>query len=86
MTWHVDDTRRALPTLAALRWRTDVTIGSDQAARILRPVIVMELSLSNGERRTFELSKDQFEMMRFKTTRALAEVQQVESLQILKID
>eukprot|EP00976_Prorocentrum_cordatum_P097356 1190955-Prorocentrum_minimum.AAC.1 len=37
------------------RWRVDVTIASNSLARVLRPSMLMEMTLSDGSIKTFEV-------------------------------
>lgn len=46
----------------------------------------MEMTTSDGKVKTFEVSHDKFHELRFNVARVLKEVQDLEQLQILKID
>jgi hypothetical protein len=75
----------SLPSLVDVAWRTDVAIASDGMARVLQPSILMSVATSDGEKRTFACSPEAIEQLRFGIASLLAEMNQVESLQILKV-
>jgi hypothetical protein len=55
----------AQPRLAGVRWRISVCISSATCSRILRPFVLLEITLSNGSIRTMEMSVDKFNELRF---------------------
>lgn len=61
----------AAPRLEALTWRTDVTLSSSEAARVLRPTVLMRLALSDGTHHTVEVSVEKFHELRHATAAAL---------------
>jgi hypothetical protein len=75
----------SLPSLVDVAWRTDVAIASDGMARVLQPSILMSVATSDGEKRTFACSPEAIEQLRFGIASLLADMNQVESLQILKV-
>ena len=62
------------PSIVDLRWRVDVAISTSKQARSLRPTVLMETALSDGSLKTFEVSAEKFQALRFNVTRALHEV------------
>jgi hypothetical protein len=48
-----------------VRWRVSVCISSAACSRILRPFVLLEITLSNGTIRTMEMSIDKFNELRF---------------------
>eukprot|EP01116_Phalansterium_solitarium_P005954 TRINITY_DN1827_c0_g1_i1.p1 TRINITY_DN1827_c0_g1~~TRINITY_DN1827_c0_g1_i1.p1 ORF type:complete len:165 (-),score=79.92 TRINITY_DN1827_c0_g1_i1:218-712(-) len=72
-------------TLEQLNWRCDVTVSSNQIGRVLKPSVVLEVRVSDGRRRTFELTTAQFAALRYQVARCLADMHELERLAILKI-
>jgi len=79
------DKRIRFPRLHKLRWRIDVTISSGSLSRVMRPSILMEMCLSNGSIRTFEVSIDQFNQLRHGVAKVLLEMQTLERHPIMKL-
>jgi hypothetical protein len=73
------------PTLDNLTWRVDVTISSNSLSRILKPTILMTTTTSDGQKKTFEVSVEQFHELRYNVSKVLKEMEDIERLQILKI-
>ena len=46
--------------LAGLQWRVDITISNSSLLRVMKPSILMQMTLSDGEIKTFELPIEQF--------------------------
>jgi hypothetical protein len=44
-----------LPQLASLKWRIDVTISNSSLNRVLEPSVLLEMTLSDGSIKTFEV-------------------------------
>lgn len=61
----------ALPSLGGLRWRVDVQIASSSAVRVLRPSVMLELTLSDGSISTFAASVEQFSALRHGVAKTL---------------
>ena len=66
--------RIRFPKLDKLRWRVDVSIASGSLSRVMRPSILMQLILSDGRIKTFEVSQDQFNQLRFGVAKVLREM------------
>ena len=62
------------PTLEELRWRVDVTISTGSLTRAMRPAVLMQMALSDGDVKTFEVASDKFQLLRFNVAKALYEV------------
>lgn len=75
----------SLPSLDRLQWRVDVAISTSSIARILKPVIMLQLTLSDGSVKTFEVSVSQFHELRFNAALVLKEMEIVEQKNIFKI-
>ena len=48
----------AFPSLVNTRWRVDITICSSALARVMKPSVLMEFTLSTGEVQTFEVPQE----------------------------
>jgi len=95
----IDALRRARPDLesAALsrrlrcaqiskfRWRIDVTMSTGLLSKVMRPSILVQMSLSSGVIKTFEISIEQFNQLRYGVAKVLQEMQRVKRHPILKI-
>jgi len=78
--------RVRLCTLEDVKWRVDVTISTHSLSRVLKPSILMEITTSNGDIKTFEMSTEKFYELRYNTAKILKEMQDVEKLPILKLN
>lgn len=73
-----------LPTLQSCTWTVDVTISSSSISRILEPVIEMNLTLSDGLVKTFEVPVSRFHTLRYRTATLLKEMEDLEKRSIFK--
>jgi len=73
------------PRLERLRWRVDVVISSGSLSRVMRPTILMQMILSNRVIKTFEVSVEQFNQLRFGVAKVLNDMQQLERHPIMRI-
>ena len=72
--------------LDKLRWRVDVVISSGSLSRVMRPTLLMEMTLSNGRVRTFEVSVAQFNQLRFGAAKMLNDMQTLERHPVMRIE
>lgn len=79
------DNNFRFPRLQNFRWRVDVTISSSSLSRILKPSIMMQMCLSNGVRKTFQLSVEQFSQIRYGVAKVLLDMQTLERHPIMRI-
>jgi COMM domain containing 5 len=70
--------RTRFPRLDGLHWRVDVTISSSSLLRVFRPNIVMQMELSDGRMKTFDVSIEQFHQLRYNVAKILREMQELE--------
>lgn len=77
--------RVRLPTLAALRWRVDVCISSGLLSRVMRPNIMLQCVLSSGEIKTFEVSVEQFNQLRYGVAKVLHDMQMLDRHPIMRV-
>ena len=78
-------TRPRFPALAGLQWRVDITISNSSLLRVMKPSILMQMTLSDGEIKTFELPIEQFHRLRFGVAKMLREMQQLERHPIMRL-
>jgi COMM domain containing 5 len=77
--------RLRCPTVTKFRWRIDVTMSTGLLSKVMRPSIMMQLCLSSGIIKTFEVSIEQFNQLRYSVAKVLQEMQRVERHPILRI-
>jgi hypothetical protein len=70
--------RTRLPRLDGLQWRVDVAISSSSLLRVFRPSIMMQMVLSDGRMKTFDVSVEQFHQLRYNVAKVLREMQELE--------
>jgi len=73
------------PTITKLRWRIDVIISSGSLSKVMKPSIIVQLILSNGNIKTFEMSTEQFNQLRYSVAKVLYEMQAIDRHPIVKI-
>ncbi|XP_003390541.1 PREDICTED: COMM domain-containing protein 5-like [Amphimedon queenslandica] len=74
------------PQLESLKWRVDVTISNSSLNRVLEPSVLMEMKLSNGNIKTFEVSASRFHELRYSVAFVLKEMEEMEKRNIIKRD
>ncbi len=77
--------RLIFPRISSFKWRVDVIISTGTCSRVMRPTIVMQMILSNGQIKTFEVSVHQFNQLRHGTAKLLQEMQALQRHPIIKI-
>eukprot|EP01103_Thecamoeba_quadrilineata_P020348 TRINITY_DN8680_c0_g1_i1.p1 TRINITY_DN8680_c0_g1~~TRINITY_DN8680_c0_g1_i1.p1 ORF type:complete len:204 (+),score=35.38 TRINITY_DN8680_c0_g1_i1:1-612(+) len=75
-----------LPQIEDLSWRIDVTISTTSMARVMKPSIIIQLTLNDGRIKTFEVSNDKFHELRYNMSKVLKEMEDLEKHPILKVD
>lgn len=78
--------RIGFPGLAKLRWRIDVTISSGSLSRVMRPSILMQMVLSDGRIRSFDVSVAQFNQLRYGVAKMLQDMQTLERHPVMRIE
>ena len=73
------------PRIANMKWRVDVSISTSSLDKIMKPSVMVELSLSDGSIKTFEMDVDQFQKLRYDTARLLRQMQEIERHPIMRI-
>lgn len=69
-----------------LRWRVDITISSSMMTRVFKPVILMQMELSNGAMKTFEVPLQQFHQLRLAVATVLNDMHNIEQHPVMKIE
>jgi hypothetical protein len=72
-------------TVINVRWRVDITISTSVITRVFKPVLLLQLELSNGTVRTMEVSLQQFHELRLACATALNEMITVSNHPIMLI-
>lgn len=67
-----------LPRVVGLRWRVDVAVSTGALARSLQPSVLLQLRLSDGSARRFEVPSAQFHELRYGLARLLREMAELE--------
>ncbi|GFR97784.1 COMM domain-containing protein 5-like [Elysia marginata] len=81
----LENNRPRLPSLENLSWRTDVAISTGVLNRVLVRGVTMEMTLSDGSVKDFEMSVSKFQELRFNVASVLSEMEKLEKHSILKI-
>ncbi|KAL0488221.1 hypothetical protein AKO1_015358 [Acrasis kona] len=68
-----------------VRWRVDVTISTSVMTRVLKPVLHVQLELSNGDIRMMELSVQQFHELRLAVATVLNDMHSIQNHPIMQI-
>ena len=75
----------ACPRLESTRWRGDVTISTSSLNKCLKPSILMQLGLSDGKLKNFELPLEKFHELRFNVAKALRAVGDLEKHPLIRV-
>jgi hypothetical protein len=79
------DNPRFSQYLTNMRWRIDVTISSSSLNRVMRPSILMELTLNDGSVELFDVPLEEFHKLRYSCAKALSAMGAIESHPVLRI-
>lgn len=77
--------RLRCPQIAKFRWRIDITMSTGLLSKVMRPSIMVQMYLSSGIIKTFEISIEQFNQLRYGVAKVLQEMQRVERHPILRL-
>ena len=77
--------RTRFPRLGGLQWRVDVAISSSSLLRVFRPSIMVQMALSDGRIKTFDVSVEQFHQLRYNVAKVLRDMQELERHPIMRI-
>ena len=73
------------PRLDGLQWRVDVGISTSAMQKALQPNILMQMTLSNGKIKTFEVPLEQFHLLRYNTAKALQDMRKISRHPMMRI-
>jgi COMM domain containing 5 len=73
------------PTLKCANWRVDVTVSTSSLSRVLKPSVLMQLTLSDGTIKTFEMQVDQFHQLRYNVAKVLQYMRKIENRAIMSL-
>jgi hypothetical protein len=79
------DNPRFAQYITNMRWRIDVTISSSSLNRVMRPSILMELTLNDGSVELFDVPLEEFHILRYSCAKALSAMGAIESHPVLRI-
>ena len=71
--------------LERFRWRVDVTLSTSAVERMAEPSILMQVELSDGTLRQFQVSVAKFHELRYNVARVLKDMGDLERAPILKL-
>jgi len=74
-----------MPTIEKMQWRVDVAISTSALSRVLKPNVTIQLTLSDGSIKSFEISTLLFHDLRYNVALVLKEMENLEQKNILKI-
>ncbi|TSL89881.1 COMM domain-containing protein 5 [Bagarius yarrelli] len=74
-----------LAKLEQFRWRVDVAVSTSSLSRALQPTILMQFTLSDGNRHQCEVSLSKFQELRYNIALILKETNDLEKRSVLKI-
>ena len=72
-------------TVINVRWRVDVTISTSVMQRVFKPILLLQMELSNGTIRTFEVSLQQFHELRLACATVLNDMNYIANHPIMLI-
>jgi len=73
------------PRIADVKWRVDVTISTSSLERVMRPSVMLQLTLTDGRVATFEMPMEQLHKLRYSLARVLRTMQDVERNPIMRL-
>lgn len=73
------------PTMKSAQWRVDVTVSTSSLSRVLKPSILMQITLSDGTIKTFEMQVDQFHQLRYNVAKTLQYMRKIENKAIMSL-
>jgi len=76
---------RCAQYITNMRWRIDVTISSSTLNRVMRPSILLELTLNDNSVELFDVPLEEFHILRYSCAKALSAMGAIESHPVLKI-
>ena len=78
-------TSNFFPRIVDVKWRVDVTISTSSLERVMRPSVMMQLTLTDGTVKTFEMAMDQLHKLRYSLAKVLRSMQEIERNPIMRL-
>jgi hypothetical protein len=79
------DSSVSCPSLENIRWRVDVAISTSALSKCLKPSILMQMALSDGSIKNFELPLEKFHDLRCNVAKALRGIHGLESHPLVRV-
>jgi len=79
------DHRIRFAALDEMKWRIDVAISTGSLIRVMNPTVLMQMKLTDGSIKTFEVSVDKLNELRYNVARVLKDIEDIEKNPILKL-
>ena len=73
------------PKLKSMKWRIDITLSTSSLSRVMQPYIMISMILSDGSVKTFEMSIEAFDKLRYNVAKVLKQMRQLESHPIMTV-
>ena len=73
------------PHLDRFKWRCDVTISSTRLKRVLKPCVTMQMTLSDGSIKSFEVPIEKFHALRYNVAKVLQHMNELEAHPMMRI-
>lgn len=80
-----DNKKPRFPTIVDMKWKIEVGISTTSLNRVLEPVVSMQLTLSDGKVKSFEMSTTKFQELRYNAASVLKEMENLEKRSVFKI-
>ena len=77
--------RVRLPYLENFKWRVDVTLSNSILSRVMKPSIMIAMTLSNGEVKNMEVSLDSLDKLRYNVASVLKQMKKIENHPIMSV-
>ena len=79
------DSSDTIPSMEDLKWRVDVAISTSDLAKCLKPSILMQMTLSDGSIKNFQLPLEKFHELRCNVAKALKSVHELEAHPLIRV-
>ncbi|KAJ4462936.1 hypothetical protein PAPYR_156 [Paratrimastix pyriformis] len=71
-------------SVSSMRWRVEVSLSTSSMNRVLRPAVILEVTLTDGNIRTLELDMATFHQLRYNTAKILKDMLTLEQTDTLQ--
>ncbi|XP_071528776.1 COMM domain-containing protein 5 [Panulirus ornatus] len=80
----ISATPPTLPIITDLNWRVEVTISTSWVSRVLEPVVLLRLEMSDRSSHTFQVPLSKFHQLRFTVASLLQQINSLKTSHICK--